>query len=77
MVRKNARCGRLSRRKGEGEGEGLFRQMTPVALGPLTLMVSPCPRGEATERRIAREWSRRGASDIDGLSREGEMSGSE
>jgi hypothetical protein len=40
--------------KGRGEGEGcgrdLLRQTTPVALEPLTLVLSPFPRGEATER---------------------------
>jgi hypothetical protein len=49
MVRRYARFGRLSLRKGEGEGEGLFRQK-PVVLEPLTLVLSPCSRGEATER---------------------------
>ena len=44
-----ARFGRLSLRKGEKEGEGLFWQK-PVVLEPLTLVLSPSSRGEATER---------------------------
>ena len=35
--------------KGRGEGRDLLRQMTRVALEPLTLVLSPSPRGEATE----------------------------
>lgn len=49
MVRRYARFGRLSLRKGEGVGEGLFRQK-PVVLEPLTLVLFPCSRGEATKR---------------------------
>src|SRR6266481_3755905 len=49
MVRRYARFGRLSLRKGEGEDQGLFRQK-PVVLEPFTLVLSPCSRGEATER---------------------------
>ena len=36
-------------REREGEGRDLLRQMTRVALEPLTLVLSPSPRGEATE----------------------------
>jgi hypothetical protein len=38
-----------SKGRGEGEGRDLLRQMTRVALEPLTLVLSPSPRGEATE----------------------------
>jgi hypothetical protein len=42
--------------KGTGEGEGcgrdLLRQTTPVALKPLTLVLSPFRRGEAREHAI-------------------------
>ena len=50
-IRSYVRLGRLSLRKGreEGEGRDLLRQMTRVALEPLTLVLSPSPRGEATE----------------------------
>jgi hypothetical protein len=36
--------------RGEGEGRDLLRQMTHVALEPLTSVLSPSRGGEATER---------------------------
>jgi hypothetical protein len=43
------RMGRLSLRKGEGEGEGSFRHLGGASFKPLTSILSPSPRGEATE----------------------------
>ncbi|PYK75747.1 MAG: hypothetical protein DME39_03325 [Verrucomicrobia bacterium] len=37
--------GRLSLRKGEGEGEGFCRAFAGIE--PLTFILSPCARGEA------------------------------
>ncbi len=37
--------GRLSLRKGEGEGEGFVEPAAGIE--PLTFILSPCPRGEA------------------------------
>src|SRR5689334_1264924 len=40
--------------KGEGAGEDWFRQPAPADLKPLTFILSPYPRGEATQTgRIA------------------------
>jgi hypothetical protein len=48
-------CGRLSlpqgEGEGEGEGEGLFRAIARGNLEPLTLVLSPCARGEARKLR--------------------------
>jgi hypothetical protein len=42
--------GRLSLRKGEGEGEGSTR--TVAEIEPLTFILSPCRRGEAMASNI-------------------------
>jgi hypothetical protein len=36
----------------EGEGEGRLRQLTCPAKEPLTFVLSPLPRGEATETLV-------------------------
>jgi hypothetical protein len=42
--------GRLSLRTGEGEGEGCSQRVVPSGgLKPLTLVLSPWPRGEAKQ----------------------------
>src|SRR6266496_1974506 len=41
--------GRLALLKGEGEGEGLFEKLARAGGEPLTLVLSPSPRGEARE----------------------------
>jgi hypothetical protein len=43
--------GRLSLRKGEGEGEGVFRQVACAGPEPLTSILSPLPKGEAKQTR--------------------------
>jgi len=42
-----------SKGRGEGEGSDLLKQMRRVALEPLTLVLSPSRRGEATEHTSA------------------------
>ena len=39
--------GRLALGKGEGESEGLFEKLAREGREPLTLVLSPSPRGEA------------------------------
>src|SRR5438309_1731460 len=43
------RMSRLSLRKGEGEGEGSFGHLGGASFKPLTSILSPSPRGQATE----------------------------
>jgi hypothetical protein len=58
MVRRYARFGRLSLRKGEKEGEGLFRQK-PVVLEPLTLVPLLKGRGDrAVQHKSRPSWLR-------------------
>jgi hypothetical protein len=45
------RVGRLAFSKGEGEGEGSKRKVKARVKKPLTLILSPSARGEATTAR--------------------------
>ena len=51
------RVGRLALRKGEGEG-GFVQRSGCLGFEPLTLVLSPCRRGEAGtgEQRIEIDW---------------------
>jgi hypothetical protein len=44
--------GRLSFRKGEGEGEGFVEPFAGIE--PLTVILSPCARGEAENENAAK-----------------------